>query len=488
MSVAPDGSAVYMMTDDGTDFSLWRYASDWERVLAVNDADYIVRLAPDNSDVIYVAEKGGTAVYYSSDGGLSRWQIRSARVDIQDLAIEGSGDVVYALESGGTVSKSTNAGFTWTGGKSTKLSNGSTILSYGTDSVLATSQDGYVAYSTTGGGAGTWTKISKQVGDSSANVTAVASGLADGDWIYAALETSGKGIYRWQLGTSTAWEALLSSTTYGVYGLALDEGVLYAVSANSTQSSTLHRTLSPTVEVVDDTYFSTVTSSAEFMTQPQALRTGASDSNTKLWAIDSEASPDALYSFTDTLVSTKPTLVTPAAGYEAKINPVSGYTVDTTFTWNRPSTKVTAYQLRFMDADGNTVKTFTVSSGEASVSAVVGHSATNAVDLMPGETYKWKVRVASTGPVYSGWSESRTLTVEDATAAVPNVTIEPAPAPIVTVNPPAVTVNPPAVTVNPPATSTTPAIPTPYIIAIIAIGAILVIALIILIVKTRRVT
>jgi hypothetical protein len=113
VAVSPDGSNVYLMADDGTITSVWRKAGSWERVLAVTGGPFIVRIAPDDPEVVYIAEKNATAIYYTSDAGDTRWQIRTCNIDVVDLAVEGDGTVAYALTAGGKVSKSSNGGFTW---------------------------------------------------------------------------------------------------------------------------------------------------------------------------------------------------------------------------------------------------------------------------------------------------------------------------------------------------------------------------------------
>jgi len=104
-------------------------------------------------------------------------------------------------------------------------------------------------------------------------------------------------------------------------------------------------------------------------------------------------------------------------------------------------------------------------------------------------TYFWQVRAVS-GQNVGNWVQSA-FTVAPAAAAPgatgtqapPQVTVNP---PVITVVPPAVTVAPPIVTVVPETDGGTPATPG-YIWVIIAIGAVLVIAVIVLIARTRRV-
>jgi hypothetical protein len=481
VAVSSDGDAIYMTHSDDGYGSVWRYASGWQRTLVTDDADeLLVRVAPDDPDVVYVAEYDGTLMFYSGDGGTTRWQQRTSRYDIQDMAVEGDGTVAYILQcDNGKTSKSTNAGFTWAKEKSTSLNGGVQIFSLGEDKILVTSDDGYVSYSTDGGSS--YTKISKQVDNDGSDTFATATGLDEGDWIFAAT-ASDSDIFRWQIGTSSSWEKLLDGDGDDAVALILYNDVLYLVSEGSTQ---LMRSLSPTVGVPDDSYFSEQTSSVYINSTPQAIVAGPG--STKLYGVETDL--EKIYTYTDTLTDAVPTLISPADGYVVPVNEVGGWSVPFTMVWEKPSSKVTGYDVRLMDEDGYKIDNEDRDGTTTTMSMDVYEFD---VPLEPGKTYSWKVRVDD--PVFSGWSETRTFSIPEADAAIPDVTVPAPAAPNVTVEPPAVTVEPappapaPTVTVNvPPAPTPTPAIPQWMLWIIVAIGAILVIFLIVLIMRTRRV-
>jgi len=492
VAVSPDGGTVFMTTDNGTtNLSVWRNASSWERVLSVQDKeDFIIRLAPDDAGVVYIAEKGGTTIYYSADSGETRWQLRTCGVAIQDLAIETDGSVAYALKaSDGKVSKSVNSGFTWGTAESTKLNGGNMIASVGEDALLVGSDDSYVAYSADGNDS--WTKIAKPVVSDGDIVQAIANGIADDDYVYAASKAADY-IYRWQIGVSAAWDKIYTSAVSGnVTGMALQGNMLYALATDGTDSTayrTTNATLDPTV------YWSTMASTAVFGITPQALRLTAGSN--KLWAINTE-STNTLYSYTDTISAIGPSLNSPKQDFSLKVNQVTGKSSQVTFTWERPSDDVTAYELKiaFDSAFDEEVASITVDATGTPISQIVGPGkilffqapddtyVTGEIEFMPDTTYFWRVRVSS--PVKSQYSEVRRFTVEASTVTPPVIVQPTPPAPpapqiIVEVPPPTKIEIPPA----PPA----PAPITPgYIWAVIIIGALLVLALIVLIIRTRRV-
>ncbi|TET49073.1 MAG: hypothetical protein E3J57_01290, partial [Dehalococcoidia bacterium] len=254
IAVSADGRVLWAITNDSADVSVWRKVDDWERVLRyASTNDFIVRLAPDDADNVYLGDvtAGGT-MFYSSDNGETKWHLRNCGVVLVDLAVEDA-DVVYAINAGGSVSKSTNNGFTWGSSKSTGT-GGSTITSLGEDKLLVSGVGtDKVAWSTDGNDS--WSKTSKAVTGAGA-VQAVASGLSDGDFIYAsgteAAGTAGT-VERWEIGSSTSWKDMSAPTTSGAYtydafGIGLSDGTLYVLAKDNTPSgnSTLLRTLSGT--------------------------------------------------------------------------------------------------------------------------------------------------------------------------------------------------------------------------------------------------
>jgi photosystem II stability/assembly factor-like uncharacterized protein len=492
MSNAPDGSIIYLLADDANATSMFRYMNGlWERVLAIESGStFIIRAAPDDPESVYMAEVGDRDIYYSQEAGDTKWFQRTARYDVGDMAVE-SADILYiAIDGASTVSKSSNSGFTWGSSKETEVTGGSIhmIMSLGEDEVIVGSNQGYVAWSADGGDS--WDKVSKQL-NSGQLTQATASGLSTGDYIYAASSTTGTRVERWEIGqSSTSWDNLEAPTnsTMGAYGIALSEGALYVQTANASNSQTL-RTLSPTDSEPSSGMWSVMAETASFDVAPRAL--WFSTGSTTLWSVDT-ATP-ALYSYLDALTAAGPTLVGPADGFEVRFNTVSGYPFDVALTWERPS-KATLYDVQVaLDSSFNEkVLTPTVGSTTASTPSYVidGNS------LDPETTYYWRVRVNINGPVRSAWSETRMITVGEMPEPGGTITIPPQPTPTLTVPQPTITVPAPTISIPPqpapttitipPAPTPAPAVPSWALYVIIVIGAVLVIALIVLIMRTRR--
>ena len=512
VAVTADGSMVYLVTcDAGTEMSVWMLDDRWERIYSNQTAgpDYIIRLAPDDSDVIYLAEAGGTSVYFSSSGGQDKWHTRIYKeTTIVDLAVETEGDTIYVLTDGGYVSKSTNRGFVWDAKKSSKLSTSSMIASIGEDMVVAGSfTDGRVAYSTDGNA--TWTKLSDEDFDDGGPVQVTATGLADGDFVIAA---SGDGVYSWELGEADSWDDISPSAFSGnvTTGIGIWNGVLYALASDGAASdSILARTLTPTSD--DPTWSTKVIADATFDAMPTALRMSAGSDITKLWAIDTEiviTPQQALFSYKDSLALASVASRAPADGADIPFNTVSGDASQIIFSWTCPSDKVTLFDFEIAtDTDfDETVVSLAIEKSSGTwdegdvISQIVGPGASDPgnIAFMADTTYYWKVRVNAAGPVRSAWSPTRSFSTGSLPEILPPVVIQQPPAPVISVPPaPAITITPPEIIlpapppappeiVIPAAPEPTPPVPSWAIYAIIIIGAVLVIALIVLIMRTRR--
>jgi hypothetical protein len=168
-----------------------------------------------------------------------------------------------------------------------------------------------------------------------------------------------------------------------------------------------------------------------------------------------------------------------AASVPTIASPPNGATITSTkpaFSWTPVS--------------GTTMYDFQLSEGTAFAAPVYATQVANAgvqlplnVTLEQGKTYFWRVRALQ--PVQGDWSTIANITIAEAVPAppapTPPVVVQQMPAPIINI--PAA---PPAQQIVIPAAPAEKVINPTYIWAIIIIGAVLVIAVIVLIVRTRR--
>ena len=430
--VSPDASSIWATSDNGAnDVSVWRKASAWERVLSLEGAaaEYIVRVAPEDLDTVYIAEKGGSSIYYSTDAGETKWYLRICSAsdfsgNIQDVAVE-SAEVVYALDDAAYVSKTTNSGFIWDTAINTKAGAGGTIVSLGEDLLVVGGTKVY--YSVDGNVK--WKEVKGPAIGGGAQVT--ATGLESGDYIFAA--TNANKIFRAPVGKD--WEdAMLTGATYDFTGIGLSDGVLYAIASDGADSE-CYRTLDPTRTIGGDpaVEWSEVDTAGlagmGFDTSPSALR--ISTGSVTLWAIDTTATEYAIKSLKDVLTDDSPDATAPDSGSLQPMNAISGEANDVAFNWNRIA-KATSYEFqlaldsdfeqvlvdRYEDTPGDTDEPNAIESTREKVVFILGpnYSEANNSDkfvYMPGVTYYWRVRVAQDGPVYSAWCETQSFTLEE---------------------------------------------------------------------------
>jgi len=437
VAVTADGTKLYLATVNATDASIWLKASTWKRVLSLSDIDndIIVRVAPDDSDAIYVAEYGTTKIWVSRDGGLESWKevpcYKADTTGIVDIAVY-SADVAYVLDTDG-VSKTENAGASWGTKQSLDgLSTAYDIALTPTGDVLVGGNAG-VAFSTDAGAS--FTKITFAVGSAGEAVTVIADpDYENNNTIYAG---AGDNIYRMSaskgtIPSSTNAPDIDDTTDIGlgsnaIQGLGVDGDVLYVMTSNGS-SSRLYRALNFRTAATKTLALWSYTNAGANMTiaAPDAIK--MSD-GPKFWAI---SNPATLWSIVDPIAQVGPTLNAPADGKAITVNPSTGKAYNVTFSVDRyDSTYIDQIQLQIAtDAyfegvvysasfdssaiEGNTISMVVGPTGTEYVISDVLY--TSLVDFMPGETYYWRARSNSTlyGPLISAWSAGNSFVIEQA--------------------------------------------------------------------------
>ncbi len=298
--VTSNSSRVFLVNRSQATTSLWRREnSAWERVFSMlSTGSYIVRGAPGNNDIVFLAQSNSRVVYYSNAAGDS-WERRFTTANIRDIAVE-SADVSYVIVSNSpSVIKSTNGGLTWNTAVNTGLNSPLASISVLAPGKLAVgSANGGVAYSTDGNGS--WVTLKQPIEYGAVNAQVTASGLGTGDYIYTASRRTDTKVLRWKIGTSTDWDDMNAPTPSGYkgYGIVLDSGVLYVVVSNGSDASAALRTLNPEASS-GAVEWSTMPTSAVFTDTPRAFVVTSRGGKPQLWAVDTVN--DRLYSYLDTL-------------------------------------------------------------------------------------------------------------------------------------------------------------------------------------------
>jgi hypothetical protein len=459
------GDPWYLSAHDAYTSAVYRMKFPFivERVLCLPIADgdtFILRGTADDSNVVYAADYLGTDIYYSGDGGNQRWYKRIAPAAVADMAVE-SKAVVYTGQSGSVnVYKSTNYGGIWNLPVNCTLGSGGTIVSMysvSENNLVIGGSGGGVVFSTDGGA--TWTATLGTMLFGPVQVT--ATGLTPTDYIFAT-DVNTNAVLRAPAVFFGEFKSMnrpdFPAATYGgtvtTSGIALYNGVLYAVSSNGTDSW-VDRTLTPAVagthtaamwgtRLWDRATYYGANGPAPFYGNgafainkaPSALKLsgsatagtimvyGIETAGTIFWG--AVATPGVYY-IEDNIVTTGPTVTGPADKALVEMNTISGNPYMVNLTWSRIS-KATGYtvQLALDSAFSSMVNINGLGSEAIDDPAAEVDSSFDSVSLIipatgyglqPGTTYYW--RVAARTPLTSTWSEVRSFTVKPGAAAVP---------------------------------------------------------------------
>jgi len=421
--VAADGSVVYWVTYSGNDISVWRKAS-MHRVFSLKDQTnltMLVRMAPDDTDAVYLGQVGTKEMWVSKNGGLESWKsvpvYPFASDTIVDFAVE-SADVVYAVDDD-SCSKTSNAGASWGLGKSPSEGMSPYMITIAsTGDVLVGGTDGYVNYSTDGGS--TFTRSYTYSGINA--IVVPDDGYTDNGIIYVGVTsaTTGTGaVKRGKLNTSPASTRGAADTGFGITGMGQAEGVVYVIGYNGTdsilyQSLELETAADSSAPYTDADWSQDDAVSSDFNAGRNAMKVSVSSGMPTLWAIDTLGTGDDLESFTDPVSLAAPAVTGPDDGASVSVNSKSGTVYDVTFTFKKYNdTDVNSAVLEIAtDPDFNAIiKTDTMAAGTLSTETVARiNGPSNNVNYMPGETYYWRVR--TTSPLNSPWTATRSFTVQ----------------------------------------------------------------------------
>jgi hypothetical protein len=412
--VSADGGTAYWITNSSGDISVWLKAGRdrFKRVLSLKDETnqtFLVRMAPDDSSAVYLAQLSTKNMWVSKNSGLESWKsvpvYPFATDTIVDFAVE-SADVVYAVDDD-SCSKTSNAGGSW--GLAKKPDEGMTpymITVASNGDVLVAGADGYINYSTDGGS--TFARTGSYSGTNA--VVVPDDGYADNGIIYVGIGTSVK---RGKLSTAPA-STRGSTTGYTITGIGQASGVVYVLACNGTESviyqSLNLETAADSSPYADADWSNDTAVTSDFNAGRNTLKISVSSGMPTLWAIDTSSSDD-LESFTDPVSLTAPSITGPADGADIAVNPKSGTVYDVTFTYKKYNdTDINSSTLQIAtDPDFNAIMTTSLGTSLSTETQAVIIGPSTGVNYMPGETYYWRVR--TTSPLNSPWTATRSFTV-----------------------------------------------------------------------------
>jgi len=308
----PSGNALLLATSDGVAAdldSLWMSTSSplgalWERVdtMVCVTGTAVIRADKDydTTQALYWAEMGGVnAIRYSSDGG-DTFANRFAPAPITDLLVISESEVLCS--SGAMVFKSVATAWSWMPPVNAGV---------GPINMLNVTDNGDILVGGTG-----LVSISDE---------AVAGA---------------GGIFRWEVGTSAAWEPIRIGPAIGplglgvLSGLVMREDALYGSwSTGVAAPSGVERTLTPDApsSIVGLTFQNVLnvgSAAARFNTAPGALKVSGTGDACTLWAIDTLAV--AIMAYNDDLALQT---VTPSVPALVPWNQVVGGNVPISVSW-----------------------------------------------------------------------------------------------------------------------------------------------------------
>ena len=428
--MTPDGSTVFMVTDDGTQLSLWKSASpvsavSWSRVRNFAGTAGIVRVNPDYADspVVYVADVAAGGVIHRSGNGGDIFATRASPsgITLVDLAVQDANTIYLADVASTNIYKSTTGAWTWGLPKSSGTGNCISLDVAMTD-YLIVGKVGAVSYSSNGGDS--YTRVSTGLGANNFQV------LADDDFennntLYAGGNNLAAGnVMRYVVGTSSAWESLgnpanagAAVNLAGVIEMAMQDGTLYVMHSAAAVAS-VNRNLNPrtatgTVAVTWDNMLTGVPAGSVDM----AVGMGGSNVLYSCTGV-------VLSSYDDLFATSKPVINSPGDGATVGIDPVNGRADIVTLAWN-PMGSGTGAGNRvdmWIRVKGQSWAAAATNNNQAVNSAApnvtMGVLGTWAYAMAANTEYEWRVRfdtAVSGDAVRSQWSDAFTLKVQSGT-------------------------------------------------------------------------
>ncbi len=454
--LTPDGSTVYMATDDTVDLSLWMSATPtdsptWERICTRTAAGPgLIRLASDygSNPSIYWFNQAAANLWVSHDGGAVFYNRTPPATPVDMTAESGGSTGVLYMSNAGNIYRSDNGGTHFAVGPVAVNANAiislATAPSYPAPAEagnLLVGGTGAVAYSSDSGA--TFTVVTSGLAAASTYLVCADEGFAtSGDagenMIYAgdSLAVGTANTFRYEIGVSSQFDDLITAAvaaTDEVLGLGMNNGVLYSLSAAVFG---VERTLYP-LDPLGTITWSTGNSG---IVAPGALTVAAAPSiltvaDNFLYMPDRTITAPVLWALEDTLATIIPVINVPLDESAIAVDPVTGRGVLTTVTWDAIGSGgglVNRWELESATPSTGWIGTTQAAAppgvgtlvGEPTApSLTVGTVAAAATGSRPtwasNETYMLRVRArsvvnnaAGAGGLISNWSEPITVYIQ----------------------------------------------------------------------------
>jgi len=451
MAIAADGSAMYIVTDDGADLHLWytplppSSMSAQRMYTNMANGDGVatkagVYLNPDwaTSPTIYIVDNsvaGASAIYVSNNGGAT-WATRTGpgAADM-DLFTVVDKTTVYAVISSNFY-KSINQCWTWEPAVAWNTSwvAGKGSMWMGADGSIFIADDGVRKSST--GASGTWSTVGSYGASGNALYAVTAPDYEENGLVYTCDNVTGR-VLRLDVATSTYRDTgYVPTTANGCIKMQFENGMLYVITPYDTW-----RNSTPTADLSTmQAMWQSVNISAA---SPAAVAGGSGFSgqanaavmydnsiyvnggyNTTTGGMLPAANLEDIWGVIDSTVSGKPIISAPVAGQEVSIDPTNGRGVPIQLVWSAVGDgqgAINRWDIQVWNKDAGSltatwVSNFTTTS--ASSPAILSSALGTWPAMLPNTTYVMKVRGDQTvggANLNTQWSDTVEFTVQSGT-------------------------------------------------------------------------
>jgi hypothetical protein len=423
LKLTPDGSLIYLATDDGTYLNLWKSSTpvsstSWSRVFSAQAN------TPGNTSLLEVSREysktpavflvdvdaAAQANIYVSQNGATTFATRLGPAAAPRAIAAQDAQVVY-MGVGANVYKSTNACWTWStpeDGKAGNITN--MVVPRYDDLIIGGTSD--TAWSTDGGTSFT----GKNTG-----LTGVGAVYISVDNLYPSNQTlyiagADGNAYRWVIGESSQWDTINAPAPLNpLVSSACPNGVLYVMDNNA--AGNCDRAIEPTA--VPGTINWTVMNAGQRPNAAAFMTAVGTSTENVIYVADATVN---LWSYKDWLAVNTIDPITPADKATVQVDPVNGrgMPIDVSFMAMGSGTgAVNQIDFECRKKNAGLVGAAT-SAGNAvapSAPSFTFFSPTNVAGTFfeANTEYIWSVRVSNTvsaDAVTSPWSKPRTFMVQ----------------------------------------------------------------------------